>query len=155
MSASHVQASSNQLKAFPLTKERSDDISNPFTWINSINSRKNLFETSDANPEALEKAYNPFMTNRGLSYYPDTILYANEMNQAAHLDKKLQYSYLLNSIRPGKRFSKWAKKKENGDLEVVMEYFGYGPKKAAQALSVLTQEQITDIKEQMRKGGTK
>lgn len=85
--------------------------------------------------------------------FPDTIMYANEMNRTAHVDKRLQFSYLISSIRPSKRFSKWPKKKSDVDLEVVMEYFGYNPSKAQQALSALTKAQIENMKEQLVKGG--
>lgn len=127
-------------------------MANPFDYLNAINSNKDIVANSD-DPEQAIKDYPAFMVNRGLSYFPDTIMYANELNGLAHLDKDMQYYYLLNSIRPRKRFSKWAKKREDSDLDAVVEYFGYGYKKAQQALSVLSTQQITEIKEKLAKGG--
>ena len=100
-----------------------------------------------------EKGYNAFMVNRGLSYFPDTILYANEMNRMAHVDNKLQYTYLINTIRPRKRFSKWVKKKEDSDLDAVMRCYGYNIDKAKSALSILSPDQVKKIKEKLDEGG--
>lgn len=122
----------------------------PFDYINSINSsKKDLMETKED-----EKTYNSFMVNRGLSYFPDTIEYANAMNQLYHLDSKLQYQYLINIVRPRKRFSKWSKKKKDGDLELVMRYFGYNANKAKSALSILTPDDLKTIKKKIDEGGT-
>lgn len=100
-----------------------------------------------------KKEYNAFMINRGLSYFPDTIMYANEVNLLSDLDNDLQYDYLINIIRPRKRFSKWAKKKDDKDLELVMEYFGYSIEKAKSALSILSPDDIKEIEQKMNKGG--
>jgi hypothetical protein len=122
---------------------------NPFDYTNAITSnKKNLIVD-----EASEKAYNPFMTNRGLSYFPDTVFYANEMNIKPNIDKKLQFDYLLNSIRSAKRYSKWGKKKEDKDLDLVQEYYGYNHQRAKEALSILSNNQIAMIKEKLEKGG--
>lgn len=109
--------------------------------------------TGTENDELAEKSYTPFIVNKALSYFPDTILYANEVNRLAHIDNKLQYSYLLNSIRPAKRFSKWAKKEDSDDLEVIKEYYGYSNEKAYQALSILSKDQLNHIKKQLEQGG--
>ena len=117
----------------------------PFDFINSISqSKKNLME----DPQA-EKEYNAFMVNRGLSYFPDAILYANEMNTLHHLDNRLQYHYLINIVRPRKRFSKWAKKKEDSDLALVMQCFGYSIDKAKSALALLSSEQLKVMREKI------
>ena len=93
------------------------------------------------------KDYNPFMINRALSYHPDCIFEANEMNLLSNLDRKLQYSFYLNSIRPARRqFAKWAKPVHNQDLDSIKTYFGYGDSEAIAALSVLTEEQLATIR---------
>jgi hypothetical protein len=120
-----------------------------FDYVNSINQTKENIIVD----EATEKAYSPFMTNRSLSYFRDTLHYANEININPHLDKKLQFDYLLNTIRPSKRYAKWAKKKEDKDLELVQECFGYNPQRAKEALSILSKDQIKIIKEKLEKGG--
>lgn len=101
-----------------------------------------------------EKDYKPFLVNRALSYHMDCIMYANQMNLNSNLDPKLQYQYLLNTIRPMKRkFQPWQKTSAVKDLECVKEYFGYSNEKAKEALRILTDEQITLLKEKLEKGG--
>ena len=93
------------------------------------------------------------MVNKALSYFPDTMLYANEMNRNSHIDSKLQFHFFLNSIRPAKRFAKWVKKHEDNDLTAIMEYYGFGPEKAKSALSILSSDQLITIKQKLEKGG--
>ena len=122
----------------------------PFDFINAINlTKKNLFE----DPQA-EKDYVPFLVNRGLSYFPDTVLYANEMNRNSGIPKDWQFSFFLNTIPKKKRFSKWHKKDADSEyLTLVKEYFGYSSEKALEALSILSDEQLAMIKEKLYKGG--
>lgn len=103
-----------------------------------------------------EKDYNPYIVNRALSYHLDCIPYVNEINKAHFLDKKLQYHYLLNSIRQMKRkFQPWQKSEEDKNLACVKEYFGYSDSKAKEALRILSSEQIASIKTKIDKGGVK
>ena len=120
----------------------------PFDFINSINANKDIMVD-----ELAESQYVPFIVNRGMSYFPDTILLANQMNMHSHLDNKLQYHYLINTTRPRKRFSKWSKKHENSDLDVVKEYYGYNNRNAEYALSLLTKQQLDYIKNKNNRGG--
>lgn len=100
------------------------------------------------------KDYTPFVVNRALSYHMDCILYANEMNLYSEIDKDLQYQYLLNTIRSMKRkFQPWQKASADKDLECVKEYFGYSNQKAKEALRILNDEQIAEIKATTIKGG--
>jgi hypothetical protein len=124
---------------------------NPFDYLNSINDTKKDIMIDDI----AEKGYAPFMVNRGLSYFNDTVLFANEMNRYHHLDHRLQYSFLINIIRKRKRFSKWSKPEIVSDVEVVKEYYGYSNEKARQALTLLTSEQINELKKKVYKGGRK
>lgn len=124
---------------------------NPFNYVNSINlSKKDIMVT----PED-EKAYLPFMVNRSLSYFSDTVVLANEMNRYHHLDSRLQYQFLINIIRKRKRFSKWVKPELEHDLESVKEYYGYSNEKARQILPLLSPSQVKQIKEKVNKGGRK
>ncbi len=129
-------------------------MTSPFDYVNAINFTKHDLMTGTENDELAESGYVPFLTNRSLSNFPDTILYANEMNMKHHLDNKLQFHYLINSIRPKKRFSKWAKRQDSDDFEAVKEYFKYNNTKTEQAISLLTPEQITKIKNKLKTGGT-
>lgn len=98
--------------------------------------------------------YVPFVVNRALSYHMDCILYANEMNLNSGLDKDMQYQYLLNSVRPMKRkFQPWQKSNVVNDLDCVKEYFGYSNNKAKDALRILSDEQLVELREKTHKGG--
>jgi hypothetical protein len=100
------------------------------------------------------KAYTPFIVNRSLSYHLDCILYANEMNVYNHLDKDMQYSFLLNSIRPMKRkFQPWQKSEVEINIQYIKDYFGYNNEKAMDALRILNDEQIAEIRKKTDKGG--
>ena len=121
-------------------------------WLNSINQTKqNLIEED---PE-LKKEYPPFIINKCLSGQIDSILFANEMNMNHHLDKDMQYSFYLNTLRKRKRFSPWLRKDKVTDLECVKQYYGYSNEKASQALKILTKEQLTFIKKRLDIGGQK
>jgi len=119
-------------------------------YLNSINYDKvNLM---DADEEAVEQ-YPPYIINRCLSGFMDTVLYANEMNMASHLDNKMQYDFFINSIRKRKRFSPWLKNNLLTDLEIVKQYYGYSNEKAKTALGLLTKEQLNFIKSKLSVGG--
>ena len=124
-------------------------MSNPFDYVNSINVTK-----KDIMPDDItEKAYPAFMVNRALSYFNDTVLYANEMNVNHHIDNKLQYHFLINIIRKKKRFSKWLKPREVDNLELIKEYYGYSNEKAKSVLQLFNNEQIEILKQGIYKGG--
>ena len=119
-------------------------------WLNSINfSKKNLLEEDPS----LIKEYVPFVINKCLSGEIDTIMYVNEMNINHHLDKDIQYSFYLNSLRKRKRYSPWIYKDKIKDLDCVKSYYGYSNEKAKQALRVLTKEQLNFIKSKIETGG--
>ena len=118
----------------------------PFDFVNAINfNKKNMIHDSES-PEAAEASYTPFLVNKSLSYFPDTILFANEMNTRGHIDNKLQFEYLLNNIRPKKRFSKWHKKEQNDDLLLIQEYYHCNVRKAEQILKTLKSDELNEIK---------
>ena len=120
-------------------------------YLNSINlTKKNLLEDDDP---GWEKNYPPFVVNKCMSQHMDTILMANEMNQYPGLDKKLQYDFFINIVRPRKRFSPWGKKQKVKDLDLVKKYYGYSSDKATQALEILTPTQLNYIKDKLNKGG--
>lgn len=125
----------------------------PFDFLNTITFDKtNLIKESD-NPELAEKLYPPFLINKGLSYFIDTVQLANEMNRRHHSDKLLQYEFLINSVRKKKRYSKWYKSHKSDDLLAIVEYYGYSYDKARQVADLLTEEQLKTIKNSLSKGG--
>ena len=107
------------------------------------------------NDQLAEKTYSAFITNKSLSYFPDTIQLANMMNCNHGLDNKMQYLFLINIVRPSKRYSKWVKKDKDSDLELVMSYYGYNRQKAKAALKLLSPDQMKTIKNKLDKGGIK
>jgi Bacteriophage clamp loader A subunit len=116
-----------------------------------LQNKKNAFED-----DVEYKDYNAFIVNRALSYHQDCLLYAQEMNMLPNLDKDMQYQYLINTIRSMKRpFHKWQKAESLDDLECVKRYFGYSNQKAKEALRILTNEQLTEIRKRTDKGGVK
>jgi hypothetical protein len=117
-------------------------------WLNSIN-----FTKEDLSENI--KEYAPFIINKCLSGNIDSVLFANEMNRYHSLDKDMQYSFFLNSLRKRKRFSPWLRKDKVKDLECVKQYYGYSNEKASQALKVLNKEQLKFIKQRLEIGGTK
>ena len=125
-------------------------MSNPFDYVNSIlQNKKNLIVD-----ELTEKDYQPFLVNRTLSYHKDCIMYANEMNRRHLADKKLQYDFFLNTIRSQKRpFAKWVKAEKSDNLECIKQVFGLSDQKARDAMRLLSNEQIQQLKEQTDTGG--
>ena len=124
---------------------------NPFKFTDAINYTKEDIMIDDIT----EKAYNPFLINRSLSYFPDTVLAANEMNRNHHIDNRLQFDFFINIIRKRKRFSKWFKPEQISDLDAVKIYYGYSNEKARQIITLLSTEQINELKRKVAKGGRK
>ena len=121
-------------------------------WLNSINqTKKNLI---DEDP-SLEKEYSPYIVNRIYSGHLDAIMFANEMNQYHFLPKKIQYDFLLNSLRTKKRFAPWLRKDTIKDLDNVKRYYGYSDEKAKQALRILSKKQLNFIQSKFETGGKK
>jgi hypothetical protein len=121
---------------------------NIWDWVKSVTyDKNNLLETESIS------SYEPYVVNKSLSYHLDCVLYSNEMNQRFYLDKDMQYSFYLNSLRKMKRYSSWTKKKKIKNLEYVKKYYGYNNDKAYQALDLLTEEQTDYIIQRLEKFG--
>ena len=120
-------------------------------YLKAINETKELL--MDTEDEEWEKKYLPFIVNKCVSPFPDSLMLCNEINQLPHLDKKLQFDFLINSLRPRKRFTPWLKAKKLEDIEYVKEFYGYNNAKAKAALDILSEEQISAIKRKTYKGG--
>ena len=123
---------------------------NPFEFVNSV-----TYSKKDIMDDLNEKEYAPFLINRSLSYHQDCVLYSNEMNQRFDISHKLQYHYLLNSIRKRKRFAKWSKPELVDDLKVVMEYYEVSREKAEEYLTILNTKHIGVLRTRMNKGGVR
>ena len=122
---------------------------NPFDYVNAINKTKKNIMVDDL----AEKEYNPFIINRALSFFSDTILYANEMNKYHHLDHRLQFDFFINIIKKKKRWSKWIKPQDINNLELIKQHYGYSNDKAKSVLQLFNNEQIEELKRKGLKGG--
>jgi len=121
----------------------------PFDFINAIHHSKEALMVDDWS----EKQYSAWLINKGLSYGADTVIYANEMNSRPHITARLQFDFLINTVRPRKRFNKWLKPETVDALETVQEYYGYSIDKARQVLPLLSDVQLEIIKKKLNKGG--
>jgi hypothetical protein len=121
-------------------------------YLTSINQSKKNIMIGDSNAE---RCYPAFIINKCLSGHIDAVMYANQLNINNHLDNRLQYDFLINTLKPRKRFSPWVKNQTLEDLEIVKEYYGYNRDKALEALKILNKDQIQDIKRRLYKGGSK
>lgn len=125
---------------------------NPFEFVKSINEKTGHILADNGD---LEKQYNAFLVNRGLSFTPDTILAANEMNVVPFLDKRMQYDYLYSTVRKKKRYSKWIKAEQDEIEDLIVEYYGVSRRRASEYASMLTDKDVAEIKAKTNKGGTK
>ena len=121
-------------------------------WLNSLNFNKNNLIEEDSD---VIKDYAPYIINRCLSGHLDCVLFVNEMNKYPNLDKDMQYSFYLNTLRKKKRFSPWLRKDKVTDLQCVKQYYGYSNEKASQALKILSTQQLDYIKQRLDTGGMK
>ena len=120
-------------------------------WLYSINqSKKNMM---DEEPKS-ESSYPTWIINKALSSHTDSILFANEMNRFPNLDKRLQYDFYINSLRPRRRFSPWSKKESIDYLDDIKEYYGYSYTKSLDAIRVLPKSDLEKIRKLLHKGGT-
>ena len=120
-------------------------------YLKAINQTKEPL--MDGEDEEWERKYVPFIVNKCVGAFPDTIMLVNEINQLPNLDKKLQFHFLINSLRPRKRFTPWLKATKLENLEYVKKFYGYNNVKAKAALDILSDEQISAIKRRLYKGG--
>jgi len=124
---------------------------NFFDFLNAINETKKDLIKEDPHSE---KDYIPFMINRGLSYFPDTIMFANEMNSHASIPKNWQFDFYRIGVVKKKRFSKWHKRDQDSDqIALIMKEYGYSAQKAVQALELLNDKQIKELQEKYKTGG--
>jgi hypothetical protein len=119
-------------------------------YLKAINETKEpLMDT----PEWGKPSYPPFVVGRCLSYFPDTLFAVNEMNTRAHIDPKMHFDFLRGAVRKRKRFSKWLKRESDERVQALIEYYGFSAKKAREALTVLTETQVSQIMDAVSKGG--
>ena len=134
-----------------MTGDRRNSMYELKDYLSAINQTKEpLLDSED---EEWTKKYPPFIVNKCVAPFPDTILLVNEINQQHHVDKKLQFDFLLNSLRARSRYAPWLKAKKYKDIEYVKEFYGYGNAKAKSALDLLSDDELSAIKQRLNKGG--
>ena len=122
-------------------------------YLNAINHTKVSMDKLDDDYEYVLKKYVPFIINKGMSYFPESIIQSNNMNFFCGIDKRMHFDYLQHSVRKRKRFSKWLKKNTSSDLQVIKDYFGYSNSKAYDVLDILTKDDINKMKGDLSIGG--
>ena len=122
-------------------------------YLNAINHTKVAMDKLDDDYEYVLKKYVPFIINKGMSYFPESIIQSNNMNFFCGIDKRMHFDYLQHSVRKRKRFSKWLKKNTSKDLQVIKDYFGYSNSKAYDVLDILTRDDINKMKGELSIGG--
>lgn len=120
-----------------------------FPTINSISDKKEYLMRDAVD----KKEYNPWMVNRGLSNFMDTVMFANEINKYYSLEKDMQYDFLFYGVPKGKRFSKWAKQSIDADVKLIMKAYDVNRTRAQEYLKLISPEQLQDIHAAMNPGG--
>lgn len=120
-------------------------------YLNAINvSKEPLLDISES---YTKQSYPPFVVTRCLSYFPDTLFAANEMNTRPLIDSKMHFDFLRGAVRPRKRFSKWLKREDDSRVAALVEYYGISSRKAREALPVLSESDLEEIVAAVDKGG--
>ena len=126
-------------------------MSDIWNWVKSINSsKKNLLEAGED-----IKQYSPYVVNKSLSYYVDTVLFANEMNRSYHVPVEAQYLFYLHLIRKGNRYSRWVKKTSTENIELIKKYYNYNDARAYEVIDLFSDEQLNYIKNKLENCGLK
>jgi len=134
-------------------KKKYNEIYSLSKYLNAINYTKEPLMENKEDP-FWEKKYPAFVLNRCLSYHKDLIFIVNEMNQRANISNRLQFHFLINSIRRMRRFgSKWATTNRSKAFDAIKKYYGYSNEKARVVLDILSKEQQGTIIKKVSVGG--
>jgi hypothetical protein len=121
-------------------------------FLNSINHDKKALLDNDENAQ---KVYPPFVVNRCLSYFVDTIFHSNEINCRPWLDNKCQFDFYRLSVRKKKRYCSWLKKETEENVAIIRQVYGYNESKAREVLNILSSEDINKLRQILEQGGIK
>jgi hypothetical protein len=122
---------------------------NPFDFVKSVSQTKIDLMVD----EVEEKAYQPFLINKALSYHQDSVFFTNEMNIRHGVDNRLQYVFFLNTLRKRQRFSKWSKPYISKKLDVIKKHYQVSTKIAKEYVELLSVSQMKELKKTMNLGG--
>lgn len=123
----------------------------PFDFVNVINNKLDKPER-----EEIDANYNPFLTNRSLSYFLDTVFLANEMNQSYNLPKDMQFDFLYEMVDKRRRFSKWNKQDKSIEekLSILKTLYNYSTFRARETIPLIDSLGIwDDLKKEIFVGG--
>ena len=105
--------------------------------------------------EQSEMDYVTFIVNRGLGYFQDTVLLANEMNvNCSNLDHKMQYDFLKGTVKKRRRFSKWLKEDNDEKVDIICQAYGFSRSNAKSVVTLFDNTQIELLKKRLDKGGS-
>jgi len=121
-------------------------------FLSSINHDKKPLLDTDENAV---KSYTPFVVNRCLSYFADTLFHANEMNCSPWLDNKSQFDFYRLAVRKKKRFSPWLRKDTEENVTLIKQAYGYTESKAREVLNILSTEDLQEIRKAIDTGGVR
>lgn len=122
---------------------------NPFDFVKSVSYDKKDIMVDDIE----EKAYQPFLINKALSYHQDSVFFANEMNVRGSVDNRLQYLFYLNTLRKRQRFSSWVKPYISKKLDVIKKYYQISQKEAKEYVNLLSDKHLRELRNRMKIGG--
>lgn len=117
--------------------------------LKSLNQTKNedLIDDFNAND------YVPFIINRAFSFYPDTVMFANDLNRFSNIDRIMQYKYYCSGLKKKSRYSPWLKASKIENLELISDYYQVSRREAKELLNFLTTDDIEQINKALNKGG--
>ena len=125
------------------------EVKSPFDIVKAVNAKNDVRDS-----EGFNKAYTPFIVNKAMANHQQTVLFANEMNQRAHLDKDQQYDFYFHGVpKNPKRFGKWRKKTNEDHVELIQSHYRVNTQRAEQYLKILTPDQIQEIEALYYEGG--
>lgn len=126
------------------------EVKSPFDILKAVNKKDDVRDA-----EGFGKAYTPFIVNKAFANTKDTVLFANEMNMRASLDKDMQYDfYFYGVLKNPRRFGKWHKKQDQDNLDLIQRHYCVNMQRAEGILARLTKEQVEQIKEMYYEGGS-
>jgi uncharacterized protein with NRDE domain len=122
----------------------------PFAFLTAVSETKKDIVNKSAD---VIKDYVPYITNRGFSFFPDSVLHANDMNLYTDIPAMSQYYYYMASLRKRSRKSKWFKLEKNDDLELVKNVYQVRSEIAKQYLKLLSKDDIAKLRQLTDTGG--
>lgn len=97
--------------------------------------------------------YNHYLTVIYFSLHLDTLFIANKANILTNIPDRLHHDFLFYMVNKRKRFSKWPKKEMDENIAIIQSYYKYSFHKAKSVASLLSDDQLAKIKQELTQGG--